>query len=97
MNAERGARAATLLALASTLGLAATLQGCAATECNDALDKLLGECGFSAAALDGAIVQCEDRPLCEAECVLDSDCEDIVSTDANNSYDKCRAECAKNP
>ena len=70
--------------------------GCGPADyCEEALDKLVGECGFG----DGASLplgnpngECKDELECSAECVVDSDCDDIAEAD-DNSYTKCLGKC----
>lgn len=78
----------------------ATLGGCGeATECDEALDKLTGECEMGAgASIDGTLGECEDVRRCVAKCIVKSKCKDI--TDPNpepNRYDECVGDCYAQP
>ena len=67
--------------------------GCGAADvCEEAVDKLVGECGLGAGAgIDGTISECKDLVECRAECVVESDCEDIA--EAKDDYADCLGDC----
>jgi hypothetical protein len=71
--------------------------------CEEAVNKMTGECGFgSGAAIDGTIGECVDLRECNAECAVDADCEEIAeqSDPANprqpNAYEQCLSDCQIN-
>ncbi len=67
--------------------------GCTAIDvCDEAVDKLVGECGLGAGAgIDGSISECKDDVECHAECVLDNDCGDIAEN--KDDYAECLGDC----
>ncbi|MBW2525205.1 MAG: hypothetical protein JRI23_13560, partial [Deltaproteobacteria bacterium] len=68
----------TVILLAASLALTA----CGGDECDDANDKLTGECGLgSGAAFDGTTGECKGLTKCLAECVVDADCDEILEPD----------------
>jgi hypothetical protein len=62
------------------------------TACDDALDKLTGECGLGSGALLGDLGECKDRTECFAKCVNKADCDDITN-DKVDKYDTCMNDC----
>ncbi|MEM9691854.1 MAG: hypothetical protein AAGA56_04880 [Myxococcota bacterium] len=82
--------------------VAASLVACSSTPCEDAVNKLTGECeagqGVSLqdeAAPDGVVVQCEGELECRAECILDASCDEVVDPEQDNAYGQCLARCAE--
>jgi hypothetical protein len=74
--------------------------GCAdSTVCEDAVDKLVGECEMGAgAALEGQIGECVDETECIARCVNKSSCSAITTPAAKGGkYNECVAACATVP
>jgi hypothetical protein len=84
---------------ASLLALALVAIGCGGgTVCDEAVSKLADECDLGGAVgVPGApgIVECKERVSCNAECVIEASCEQIVSDKADNAYRRCLAECQK--
>ncbi|MEM9695293.1 MAG: hypothetical protein AAGA56_22310 [Myxococcota bacterium] len=72
------------------------LGGCSSTACEDAVQKLTGECSFGqgASLQGGPVVECKDSAECRAECILDASCDEIVSEDGDTEYATCLALCA---
>lgn len=75
----------------------AGLWGCASGPCEEALDKLIGECGLGAGAAipsngGGGVAECKDETECAAECVIEADCGDITSSDQSD-YSDCIQDC----
>ena len=71
---------------------------CGGDPCEDALDKLTGECGLGAGVgVNGGknAAECKDRNECMANCVNASSCEDITS--ANSKYQTCLSDCQSKP
>jgi hypothetical protein len=71
---------------------------CGGNPCEDALDKLTGECGLgSGVTIDFGknAAECKDRNECVAKCVNDSSCDDITSL--NSKYQTCVGECQSKP
>jgi hypothetical protein len=75
------------LLLAVMLGALAV--GCG-NDCDDAVDKL-EECGLDTSGADTD--DCSGKSECAAGCINDASCDQIKSTDLNNSYYKCLAGC----
>jgi hypothetical protein len=68
------------------------------TVCDEAVNKMVSECELG----DGAAVgppgsRCEDNVECNAECVLDNDCDDITRPAGEGSYHECVADCGAAP
>lgn len=85
-------RQAKVFALVACVGLL----GCNADVCEEAVDKLIGDCGLGAAAAlpggGGGVIECKDETECVAQCVTDADCADITSSDESD-YSDCIQEC----
>lgn len=76
--------------------LALFASGCAGTVCDDAVNKLVDECDFGSASaleLQDGSGECEGDSACAADCVLESDCEDIIDKDKDSNYYDCLADC----
>ncbi len=94
-----------LLIQAFALAACAGLLGCSSTPCDEALDKLTGECGLGAGAAiplsGGGVTECKDvkdsgqKSECASECIIEADCSDITSDETDNSYNECLADCLK--
>ena len=72
--------------------------GCGATTvCEDAVDKLTGECEMGAgASLENQIGECVDLTACIAKCVNKSSCIAITKpVSEGGSYHECVADCNK--
>ena len=81
--------------LFATAGASTT--GCGGDDCDSAVSKLTGECAFGSGVAYpgvGEVVECKDVTACNAQCVLNTSCQDIVST-KTTVYAKCLAACAK--
>ena len=72
--------------------LAFSAVACGGDECEDAADKY-DECGLPAGEGDGDDVECSGQAECIAKCINDASCDELKSTDVNNSYWKCLADC----
>ena len=86
-------RLASAIAVSALLGVA----GCGAgTVCEEAVDKLVGECEMGGgAAIDNTIGECADERECNARCIMKSSCNSITAPASEaGSYHECLAECA---
>ncbi len=85
--------AAALGMLSMTMSMLAV--GCTEQDdCDIALEKLVGECELGGgASLGDEISECSKETKCKAECVNDHSCDEITSTEADSSYNKCRGAC----
>ncbi len=75
------------------------MAGCAEEDdCDVALAKLVGECEMGGgASLSDTVTECRKTTKCAAECVNDHSCDEITSTQADGSYNTCRANCLNMP
>ncbi|HEY3498146.1 MAG TPA: hypothetical protein VGK73_25785 [Polyangiaceae bacterium] len=71
------------------LGLSAMACG---NECDDAADKV-EECGIADTGGGDSGGSCEGVAECGAKCINEASCEDLKSTDPENSYIKCASAC----
>jgi hypothetical protein len=75
------------------LVLALTIPSCGPRdECEEAADKLVGECEFSGYVLDNTIGECKDVRKCRAECVNDHSCTEVIES-GDASFTKCLSDC----
>lgn len=80
------------------LAASVLLGACGGDECDEANDKLVGECGLgSGAAIDGTTGECKDLTKCLAKCVIKADCDEILEPDEEpddiDDYEECLGEC----
>ena len=81
-------KAISVMALAVVAFMSAA---CGANDCEEAVERL-SECQ----SLDPHNVdvdQCDGRSECIAQCIQDSSCADITSTDPASNYQLCIAGC----
>jgi hypothetical protein len=68
---------------------------CGGDECDDAADKA-EECNLEGSGEGSSDdVECSGQIECVAKCINEASCEDLKSTDINNSYFKCAAACGE--
>lgn len=87
-------RLPTLVLFAASVALGA----CGGDECDEANDKLVGECGVgSGASFANGTGECKDLTKCLAECVIDADCDEILEPDEDvddiDDYEQCVGNC----
>jgi hypothetical protein len=80
------------------LAASVLLAACAGDECDEANDKLVGECGLgSGAAFDDSTGECDDLTECLAKCINKADCDEILEPDEDlddlDDYEECVGEC----
>ena len=63
------------------------------TVCDDAVAKLAGECGLGSNAALANGGDCKDLTECEADCVLESECDEITDKDADSGFFDCLSDC----
>jgi hypothetical protein len=78
-----------MLGLLMVVGLA--LGGCGNNECEDAADKVK-DCGINVEGSKDS-GDCSGVAECASKCINAASCEDLKSTDLNNSYLKCTLAC----
>jgi hypothetical protein len=77
-----------------------SLASCASDDCTAAAIKLADDCGMGTGTtvIDGEsakdVRRCDGKTACHATCTNNASCDQITSTDKNNSYFKCLADCA---
>lgn len=69
---------------------------CGGDECDDAADKA-DECDLpkGEGSTSNEDVECSGLNECVAKCINDASCDELKSTDINNSYFKCVAACGE--
>lgn len=82
----------TLLLASAIMAFAGFTTGCS-NACDDARDKA-EECGATVKEGDEDAA-CEADAECAAECINDSSCEEIKSTDLTGPFFQCVAACAE--
>ena len=70
------------------------LTACAGSECDDAVSKLVNDCGFHGGAElpgGGGAVECNDHFACIASCVNRNSCDSVAKNDM--SFSTCVGKC----